>query len=65
MDSKVIASVRQSKWSDVLQDYIQVPLDDSDPWVIELARRFVGSSISTDQLADLLNREGWSTVLTT
>jgi len=64
MDTKLIASVREFKWSDEMQDHVAVPLDDSDPWVIEIARRFVGSNISSEQLGDLLNQQGWSRVLT-
>jgi len=61
----MIAGVREYKWSEVAQDFVAVPLDDSDDWVIEIARRYVGTSVTSEQLADLLNREGWSRVLTT
>jgi hypothetical protein len=60
----MIASVREYKWSDMVQDFVLVPLDDADNWVIEIARRFVGSGITSEQLGDLLNKEGWTNILT-
>lgn len=47
------------RWSEQKQDHVEIPLDDAEAWVIELVRRFVGSSITGEQLADLLDREGW------
>lgn len=61
---KVIRCIVPHKWSEELQDFVQVPLDDADWWIIELNRRYAGSLITGEQLADLLEREGWGRVLT-
>ena len=47
-----------------MQDYVRIPLDDADAWIIELNRRFAGSNVTGEQIADMLDREGWSGVLT-
>lgn len=61
---KVIRCIKAYKWSEELQDFVEIPLDAADSWIIEMNRRFAGTDITSVQLVDLLEREGWPAPLT-
>lgn len=43
-------------WSNVLQDFVEIPLDDADPWLIEVARQVAGKDIGDQDFIVILNR---------
>ncbi len=56
-----VRKVRLYGWSDVLQSYIPLPLDEADKWTIEVARRIAGRDITDEEykrvIADVMSTE--------
>lgn len=58
----MIQQIVQYEWSEEKLGYVKIPLDMADAWTIEVVRRYTGANVSAEQIADLLDRDGWSKV---
>jgi len=45
-------------WDDVLQDHVERPLDDADPWTLKLARLINGRQMTDQEFALTLELVG-------
>lgn len=43
------------EWSDILQDYVEIPLDDADRWTIKMASQINGRDMTEDEIIALFN----------
>jgi hypothetical protein len=46
---KVIRRVAYYEWSELLQDFVECPLDDADPWTLALANQINGRDLTDEE----------------
>lgn len=55
MGWKMIRRVAYYVWDDLIQDFVERPLDDADPWTLDLANQINGRNLTDQEFHTLIS----------